>query len=64
MAIVQTDYLARWSYQLDPRDPCAIQRKPNKPRARWQDYRTYHNPHDAKAALFRLGRIAEEEGQR
>ena len=56
MAIVQTDYLARWSYQLDPNDPCVIQRRPNKPHARWSDYLRYDDPHTARAKLLRLGR--------
>ena len=61
MAIEQTDGRAAAVYRLNPSDPCTVQKKSNKAHARWEDYRTYHNPHDAKAALFRLGRIAEEE---
>lgn len=56
--IEQSDPQARFTYRLDPADPCVIQRKRNKPGARWQDYRTYGDRHDAKAALLRLGKMA------
>ena len=63
MAIEQTDPRAQWTYRLNPAAPCEVQRKANKPGARWEarPYRTYHNPHDAKAALLRLARLAERD---
>jgi hypothetical protein len=64
MAIEQTDYRAAWSYKLDPRDKRIVLRKRNAHGARWETrpYREYDNEHDARAAVLRLGRIAEEEG--
>ena len=57
--IEHTDPSATYVYRVDPTDPHAVQRKRNTPGARWpgRPYRRYANPHDAKAAVFRLGRI-------
>ena len=64
MAIEQTDGRAAAVYRLNPSDPCTVQKKSNKAHARWTDYRTYANEHEARAAVFRLSRISEMEGER
>ena len=56
MAIEQTDGRGRYVYRINPNDPCEVQRKANKPRAAWQQYLTYDDPHTARAKLLRLGR--------
>lgn len=58
MSIENSDPWARYSYRLDPADPCIVQRKANKPRATWQPYLTFDDRHTAKAKLLRLGKTA------
>ena len=46
-------------YQIDPDDPRNVQRKPNRPYARWTWYLRRDTPALAKAALLKIGSDGE-----
>lgn len=46
-----------YKYQLDPKNPYVIQRKPNRPYARWEkEWRVFNSATEAKIQLIRLGK--------
>ena len=44
----------RWIYRISPDDPCLVERRENKPYAKWTWYLHRDTPQEAKAALFAL----------
>lgn len=45
-----------YQYRLDPANPLVIERKPNRPYARWKRYRLCESVTEAKIELVKLGR--------